>query len=157
PRISSASSKPSISGICTSMRARATSCLSSSSSASEPERASSSMTPSRCSSARRASRLSSLSSTSRNFTGSKAIEIPRTLIDALLGNERRERRRERGEAERLLLAQPEKTLSAQRAVHHRQRAVLERAVEVDEHVAARDQLHLGEDAVGREGVVAEEN
>ena len=68
PRISSASSKPSMSGICTSSRASATSCSSSSSSASAPERASSSSTSSRRSSAESASRFSSRSSTSRHFT-----------------------------------------------------------------------------------------
>src|SRR6202022_3743348 len=68
PRMSSASSKPSISGICTSRRARATSWTRSSSSASGPERAVKISTSCRRSNADNASRFSSRSSTSRHFT-----------------------------------------------------------------------------------------
>ena len=74
PRSSSASSKPSISGIWTSMMARATSCCRTSSSASTPERAVSTSTPSRRSSAESASRFSSRSSTSRHLTRRRGDE-----------------------------------------------------------------------------------
>jgi hypothetical protein len=67
PRISSASSKPSISGICTSTTASATSCTKSSSRASRPERAPRISSASCRSSASRATRFSSRSSTSSTF------------------------------------------------------------------------------------------
>ena len=71
PRISSASSKPFISGICTSSNARATSSWASSSSrASGPDWALRMSSPSRCSSASRAMRFSSTSSTSRHLVRS---------------------------------------------------------------------------------------
>src|SRR5882757_147106 len=72
PRKSSASSKPSISGIWTSRKASATSCTRSSSSASEPERAVNTFTSWRANKAESASRFSSRSSTSKHLIGGSA-------------------------------------------------------------------------------------
>src|ERR1700689_4314655 len=74
PRSSSASSKPSISGIWTSRKASATSCTRSSSSASEPERAVKTITSWRANSAASASTFSSRSSTSKPLIGGSANE-----------------------------------------------------------------------------------
>ena len=61
----------------------------------------------------------------------------------------------RREAQRSPWRRAEKALAAQRVAEQPERAVLQLAVEVDQHVAARDQLHLGEHAVGGQAVVGE--
>src|SRR6185437_3924171 len=61
--------------------------------------------------------------------------------------------RMRRETQRLLGADAEKPLMAQRVAEQSERAILKFPVEIDEHVAAGDQLNLGEYAVGRETMV----
>ena len=86
-------------------------------------------------------------------SGVKSTITP--LVDPSPADERHEGRRLAGEAQRLLRAEAEKAVAAQRIAEQAQRPVLQRAVEVDEHVAAGDELHLGEDAVGGQAVIGE--
>src|ERR1700761_3953192 len=57
------------------------------------------------------------------------------------------------EAKRLLGAAAEISLAAKRFAKKPDRTVLEVAIEVDEDIPARHDLHLGEDAVGGEAVI----
>src|SRR3954470_24107792 len=77
------------------------------------------------------------------------------LVDPSLGQELAEPGRLVGEPQVLLEPEAQKALAAQRPAQHAERAVLELALEVDQHVAARDELHLGERAVGRQAVIGE--
>ena len=61
------------------------------------------------------------------------------------------------EAQRLLRADAEEAAPAQRVAEQPDRAILQLPVEVDQHVAARHQLDLGEHAVGRQAVVGEDD
>ncbi len=77
------------------------------------------------------------------------------LEDPLGSRELGERVGVRREAQRFLRADAEEALAAQRVAKQAERPVLQLAVEVDQHVPARHQLHLGEDAVGRQAVIGE--
>src|SRR4051794_15567224 len=61
----------------------------------------------------------------------------------------------RREAKRLFRADPEEAARRERIVEQVDGMPLQLPVEIDEHVAAGDQLDLGEDVVRREAVVAE--
>src|SRR5436305_1769855 len=162
PRISSASSYPSIPGICTSSRASATSCRSSSSSAAGPDGALRISTPSRRSSASIAIRFFSTSSTTRIFTVSGCGMIdPRSYrqdvapVYLLFRHEVGERAGMRGEAQILLRAKPQETAAHQALPEQAERTVLQRPIEIDQHVAAGDEMRLGEHLVAREIVLGE--
>src|SRR5262245_27954532 len=70
------------------------------------------------------------------------------LVDAIFPHELDERCRVRGEAQCFLETEPEKALATQRIAQHPDRPILQLALEVDEHIAARRELHLRERAVG---------
>ncbi|KAG1165961.1 hypothetical protein G6F35_018475 [Rhizopus arrhizus] len=59
------------------------------------------------------------------------------------------------ELQRLLAAQAEETTVHQRLAEQPDRAVLQVAVEVDQHVPARHQVHFGKHGVGGQAVVGE--
>src|SRR5262245_25359213 len=176
PRMSSASSNPFIPGIWTSSRASAKSWARSNSSASAPDRALSNSNPSRRSSASSARRFSSRSSTSKNLTFSFDIlttfQFPRRqsrscvfrfnlnrsllasfLINTFLADELGERAGVTVQVQALLRAQHQKSLPHQRVLKEADGAILQFPAEVDEHVAARSQMRLGEHRVRDKAVV----
>src|ERR1700744_4257691 len=77
------------------------------------------------------------------------------LVDALFRDEVQERTGLIGEAQTFLRSQAEKALADQRIAKELQRAVLQRAVEIDEHVAAGNKMHLAEHRIGDQAMVGE--
>src|SRR6187401_2229256 len=69
---------------------------------------------------------------------------PLAPVDALAQGEICEQIRGFAEAQALLRAEPEKTAADQRIAEQAQSTVLQFLVEIDEHVAAGDEMHLGE-------------
>ena len=63
----------------------------------------------------------------------------------------------RGEHQALPRPEREEAAPHERLGEEAERAVLQRTIEVDEHVPARHQLHLREDVVGREAVIGEDH
>ena len=125
----------------------------SSRSAATPEVARTSRWPSGARTASRARRLSSRSSTRRMF----GVAIMRPCGRAARPRRARRSGRDGREAERLLAPEAEEAEAAEAVVEQPGDAVLERRVEVDEHVAAEDHVELVEAAVGGEVVLCEDD
>src|SRR5690606_37388241 len=79
------------------------------------------------------------------------------LVDAVLTADIGKGGAMRGEAERLARADAQEAASAERLAKQADSAVLQRAVEVDEHVPPRHELHLGKDRVGGQAVIREDD
>src|SRR6218665_2915107 len=73
--------------------------------------------------------------------------------DALAPRHRLESVGKARELDGLLAAEPEKAAMTQRVVEQPERALLQATVEIDHHVAARDEMRLRENTVGGQAVI----
>src|ERR1044071_5267784 len=173
-RISSAVSKPSIIGMFTSRRMTAKSCCSSARRASRPEYARTIFCPRSPRIASRASSLSGRSSTRRMLTrsspstGAAVVSGPSSAVTEASGGGATSRhlavealrellvmRFVRGEARGLLHAQAQEAEADEALVEQAVHPLLQVAVEVDEDVAADDEMELVERPVRGQVVLGE--
>src|ERR1700742_4291648 len=77
------------------------------------------------------------------------------LIKPLARIEVRETVCVRGKAQALLAAETEKPAPHERIAEEAERAILQRAIEIDQHIAARHQMRFEKHAVRRETMIRE--
>src|SRR5215475_10750563 len=77
-------------------------------------------------------------------------------VDALLADEFGEGFGVEGEAQTLLRAQAQKTFPRQRILEEADGAILQLPVEIDEHVATRNELSFGKNRVRDQAVIRED-
>src|SRR5580692_6107936 len=75
------------------------------------------------------------------------------LVDPLIAGELDKVIGMPAETQAFLGTEPQKALSAERVFEEPDHPILQFAIEVDQHITATDQLHLGEDLVGDQTVI----
>src|SRR5271154_6760576 len=75
------------------------------------------------------------------------------LVDSVSLIDRGKQGLDRGEVERFPVAKAQKATMTQTLGKLLQHLILQRPIEINEHVAAADQVHLAEDAVGHQVVI----